>query len=132
LEDLDTVVIIQSMLFFAPIFWGISIGKRLGLKYWLFDSFEGFGASFLVPFGGFILFLEAEMYFDGEETAWFIILFGAFMFLSGASKLYTSTAEQTYTTSDAIGLFLGKLFFGVITLGLIFIIAFMVGKKNKS
>mgnify|MGYP007095742806 FL=1 len=36
------------------IYFGISVGKRNGLKYWLFDGLDGFGASIWVVFGAFV------------------------------------------------------------------------------
>ena len=120
-------------IFLIPIFWGVLIGKKIGLKYWLYDSFDGFNTSFGLPFGAFLSLISYNVFMDGDGnfvTSIFFII-GVIMFLNSSVKLYKITINQTYTKADAIVLFLGKIAFTILTMGIILLIAFAFMRKKN-
>lgn len=139
MESSEIIGFIIIFSFLVPIFWGAYIGEKVGLKYWLYDSFEGFSASFGPPFGALLIAGVIGAYSDNNSSTegvnvvyMIFFLLGLYMVLLNSVKLYKISVQQAYTKSDAIGLFLGKLAFGMLTLGLIVLLAFMFSQRKRS
>ena len=79
------------------IYFGISVGKRNGLKYWLFDGVDGFGASIWVVFGAFV----------AAAGGW-AILVGLAIVALASYGLYDLTKRQVYSKKDLWLLLLGN------------------------
>ena len=105
--------------------------KKIGLKYWLYDSFEGFDTSIGVPFGGFLSFIQLKMLHDGENPSYIFLAICLLFFIYWSTKTYKISAEQTYNKKDAIGLFLGKTVFATATLGLLLFLAMLFTQRKK-
>ncbi len=130
-SELDTSVIIMTMIVLFPIFWGVTIGNKVGLKYWLYDSFEGFNTSIGIPLGGFLSFIQIDMLRKGEDPSLIFLAICVSLFIYWSSKTYITSVEQTSNKKDAIGLFLGKTVFAVATMGLILLLVAMFSQRKK-
>jgi len=117
---------------FIIIYWGVVVGKKSGLKYMLYDSIDGFTTSLGIAFGSVLAYSEIVNIMDGKEVSIAFLAISALVFLYSAVKTYQISAQQTYTTKDAIGLFLGKTVFAMVTLGLVLVIAALVGEKRAN
>ena len=124
----DMFIILMIVL---PIVWGIMVGKKVGLKYWLYDSFEGFDTSIGVPFAGFLSFIQLEMLHDGEDPSFIFLAICLLFFIYWSTKTYKISVEQTYTKKDAIVLFLGKTVFATATLGLLLFLVMLFTQRKK-
>jgi hypothetical protein len=103
------------------IYFGISVGKRNGLKYWLFDGVDGFGASIWVVFGAFV----------AAAGGW-AILVGLAIVALASYALYDLTKRQVYSKKDLWLLLLGKISFAIVTFGIVMLIAILLGQKSKN
>jgi hypothetical protein len=113
-------VIIPILL--LSIFWGSSIGQRNGLRFWLYGTSEGFSASLLVALGFFI----------SLGGGWATVI-GLGLLIFAAIALYEITKNQFYngSTFEMWVLYFGKISFSIMTAGLLFLIAMLIGVKNK-
>ncbi len=130
-SELDIGFIIITIIVLLPIFWGISIGKKYGFKYWLYDSFEGFNTSIGIPFAGFLSFVQIEMLRKGEDPSLIFLAVCVSLFIYWSSKTYITSVKQTSNKKDAIGLFLGKTVFAIVTMGLILLLVVMFTQRKK-
>ena len=130
METTDTGDMFIIFMILIPIFWGVSVGRRVGLRYWLFDSFEGVSLSLGVPFSGFLSFIQLDMLKDGKDPSILFLAFCILLFLYWSAQSFKLCLHQTSSIKDTIGLFLGKMVFGVASLGLFIFIAFLFGKKK--
>ena len=103
------------------IYFGISVGKRNGLKYWLFDGVDGFGASIWVVFGAFV----------AAAGGW-AILVGLAIVALASYALYDLTKRQVYSKKDLWLLLLGKISFAIVIFGIVMLIAILLGQKSKN
>lgn len=102
------------------IFFGFDIGRKNGLKYWLFDSADGFGASLWMVMGAFMV----------TGGGWITIM-GIVIFVLAAYFLYDITERQVFFKKELWILLLGKISFAIITFGIAMLIAMMYGTKSK-
>ncbi len=118
---MDIFISILIALAAYTMFEAISIGKRNGLKYWLFDGVDGFGASIWVVFGAFV----------AAAGGW-AILVGLAIVALASYALYDLTKRQVYSKKDLWLLLLGKISFAIVTFGIVMLIAILLGQKSKN
>ena len=117
---MDALIAMGIVMGIFLIFLGASVGKRHGLKYWLFDGADGFSTSIFLVLGAFI-----------TSMGGWAILIGLGIFGTASYLLYDLTSRQVYTKKDLWILLLGKISFALVTFGVLMFIAILLGGRKK-
>jgi len=119
-DIIETIEVMLMLVSFGIVYWATLIGRKNGLKLWLFDNTDNVGAAFLIPIGVIL------MYVNYEETIWDEwIIIGGLLFAGGLAQTFLVSLVQGKNKLEVAVLFLGKVLFASIVTVLVLILFFL-------